>query len=595
MQIKKQLCLSLVLLKIVLLLPLIGSSNKLTINGLSDSSLIKNYNELSWQNAYSDATKAKAYADSALQLALKINNKSGEAEAYSNFGVIYDVAGDGKKALDYYFKALKIEEQLGHKISISRVLNNIGALYFGQEQFELALRYFRKCLLLEQEIGNYLGMVGSYINIGVINKNLQNYPQALRSLQLADSLNQGLNNIQQHAFILANLGSIELVYGKNYDKAIVYFSEAATINLKENNLNAYSIALNGLSETYIYQKKYQQAIDSAEKAKNISHKIESKHQEQRAYLNLANAYEALNNHKQALEFFKKYNTLKEEIINEENFEQIAEAEAKFENEQQGRELAEKEVDLVKSQRRNIIAYGIVIILVALALFIGLLYRRKQKSNLILTQQKIITEKALKDREVLLQEIHHRVKNNLQIVSSLLNLQSRKANQKQTSDAIKEATSRLKSVALLHQNLYMNENLQLVNAKDYIQQLVNSLYKSYKAEESNITVTYALENIELDIDTILPVGLIVNELVTNAFKYAFEGVVNGDVKISLQKGEKYILQISDNGVGFDNENKSKKSFGSELIVMLAEKLDAQLNYFNNRGTTCVLEIPIIITN
>ena len=137
-----------------------------------------------------------------------------------------------------------------------------------------------------------------------------------------------------------------------------------------------------------------------------------------------------------------------------------------------------------------------------------------------------------EREVLLKEIHHRVKNNLQIISSLLNLQARFIKDKSAVDAVQEGRNRVKSMALIHQKLYQQDNIQGINMPEYIENLSRALLTSYKIKGDRITVDRKVDAIYLDIDTAIPLGLIINELLTNSLKYAFPENEKGELKISL---------------------------------------------------------------
>jgi PAS domain S-box-containing protein len=185
--------------------------------------------------------------------------------------------------------------------------------------------------------------------------------------------------------------------------------------------------------------------------------------------------------------------------------------------------------------------------------------------------------SLKEKEVLLQEIHHRVKNNMQIISSLLSLQANHTGSDEASEVLKESRGRVKSMAMIHEKLYHSHNLSRLNIEEYINNLVRDILSSYSSTSSSITSTVDVENIYLNIDTALPMGLIVNELVSNSIKHAFpDGTGNINVSLVRDK-EQYILDISDNGVGLpkDIDPFNSNSLGLKLVNSLSIQLEGDL--------------------
>jgi ammonium transporter len=199
-----------------------------------------------------------------------------------------------------------------------------------------------------------------------------------------------------------------------------------------------------------------------------------------------------------------------------------------------------------------------------------------------------TENSLKEKEMLLREIHHRVKNNLQVISSLLSLQSRYHKDEHAIEMAKESQNRIKAMALIHEKLYRSKDFANVEFNDYIKNLVNDLLASYKVSASRIALKLDIENISLGIDTAIPTGLIVNELVSNSLKYAFPEGKDGEIRISLRSlndGDKELI-VSDNGVGLPESLDIKKaeSLGLRMITNLTERsLHGKININKSNGT------------
>ncbi len=193
----------------------------------------------------------------------------------------------------------------------------------------------------------------------------------------------------------------------------------------------------------------------------------------------------------------------------------------------------------------------------------------------------IIDDSLKEKELLLKEIHHRVKNNLQIISSLLSLQSKNIDDVKAKQAIFEGKERIQAIALIHQKLYLNNSFATIKMNEYLQDLVEQLGKSYSNENNGIQILLKTNDIILNIDTVVPLGLIICELTTNAFKYAFENKSEGKLKVEINHSENghYILNVKDDGNGmkenFDFLN--SKTLGVEIVTALTEQLDGSISY------------------
>ena len=194
--------------------------------------------------------------------------------------------------------------------------------------------------------------------------------------------------------------------------------------------------------------------------------------------------------------------------------------------------------------------------------------------------------SLEEKEVLLREIHHRVKNNMQIISSLLNLQTKYINDEKVVDILKESQSRVKSMAMIHEKLYQSNELSRIDFKDYINKLATFLTQSYIVDGEPVKIETEVQNIFLNIDTAVPCGLIINELITNSLKHAFPDYMGGSIKIELfNDGEMFILNVQDNGIGFpeDLDFRNTETLGLQLINNLVLQLDGTIEIKINKGT------------
>tara|TARA_R110002111_G_scaffold117089_1_gene178931 strand:- start:6509 stop:8473 length:1965 start_codon:yes stop_codon:yes gene_type:complete len=248
--------------------------------------------------------------------------------------------------------------------------------------------------------------------------------------------------------------------------------------------------------------------------------------------------------------------------------------------------AVKEKDLIiKHQKERTDLYMVIAVLIAgLSLILIFAYFKKKKQSKILEEKNKQINITLKEKELLVKEVHHRVKNNFQIVSSLLELQTKGIEDEKALNLATEGKNRVRSMALIHQNLYQNKD-GLIDFNEYIYLLVNEL-TSLNTSSNKVETNLNVQNIYFDVDTAIPLGLIINELITNAYKHAFSANKKGKLNISIAKidTDNYKLVVSDNGSGLDSnlDIKNSKSVGLRLINRLVKQIQGTLLFINNDG-------------
>ena len=199
----------------------------------------------------------------------------------------------------------------------------------------------------------------------------------------------------------------------------------------------------------------------------------------------------------------------------------------------------------------------------------------------------------KEKSLLLKEIHHRVKNNLQVISSLLNLQSIYIQDPTAKQAVQAGQHRVKTMALIHQRLYQGENLTSIEMKAYLRDLCKSLWATLGISQHEVAYSCSMEELELDVDTAIPIGLIVNELVTNSLKFAFPEKTGGSICVILKEDrERSVmrLEVKDDGIGINKSLSAggTHSFGSQLVELLCQQLGASLEIHGEHGTHTIME-------
>jgi two-component sensor histidine kinase len=198
---------------------------------------------------------------------------------------------------------------------------------------------------------------------------------------------------------------------------------------------------------------------------------------------------------------------------------------------------------------------------------------------------MLLDKHNAENELLLKEIHHRVKNNLELVKSLIALQSAQIDDPATKDAMIASQNRVQSMGIIHQKLYQGTTMGSIEMKDYFINLSESILDTFSAEEQ-VKIECTMDKLDLDVDTAVPIGLIVNELLTNALKYAFPKQEQGTINISLERtpDNNLKLKINDNGVGkTEGQAPRGTGFGTQLVKLLTQQLNGQMKEFNREGT------------
>ena len=248
-------------------------------------------------------------------------------------------------------------------------------------------------------------------------------------------------------------------------------------------------------------------------------------------------------------------------------------------------------NLVPETSRNLFSF--LSILFSVYLLGGVLGKNLLKAHHNLYKSRNEIEKRINEKETLLREVHHRVKNNLQTVSSLLSLQSRNIEDKKMKSIIKSSQNRVISMAMVHEMLYMRDDLSKIEYKAYVQELSEFLIRSLKGAENKVKLNIDIPDIKLGIDTAIPLGLLINEAITNALKYGITDDNEGEISIAIrqEKNHDYVLYIGDDGVGYPDsiDHKTIKSLGLKLIHNLARQLKGTISKDSTKkGTNYIVK-------
>lgn len=557
------------------------------------------------------ATKEVGNIDKAIQTAIHGTHFSSNPKFSYEIGVMYfelcfyyNVKDDVYKALLYVDKAEKAFSKSSKKLmGLSKCYQQRSQIYTKTNKHTKAIQYAEKAILIANELKSNKNVFSIlYTTIGMAYFNIDDNKNAVKYLKRANEINKNKGSINRRAFNLVMLS--QAYYGlKMYKDAIQTSQNAiALVDDKENLLMAYGI----IGNSYYELKNYTSALINQNKALQLLNFVEDTDHQRSIFLELSKTYSQLGDFKNAYKNLNKFKDLEINFLTTIQEKNINELEIKFDSKQ--KDLALKELTISKQQQTleilkqknfNLILFfliGFSIIITGIVLLA--LFNNKKKNKLLndkneiisdkivlVEEQKIELSKSLQERELLLKEIHHRVKNNLQIIMSLLNIQTSKGEDITIDNFLEKAQSRIASMSLIHQSLYENETLDSIDFNVYINQLAVNLIHLFGIEDKKIQLEITAKEIYLDLHTSISLGLILNELFTNALKYAFTDFKNAKISVSIETddNEEFNLIFSDNGNGYLEKNNSKKSLGLELIELLALQLGGSIEKQNSKGT------------
>lgn len=512
------------------------------------------------------------------------NDTTNVASSLTNLGMLYKQIGSYSLALENLLIAARLLDPLGNTQSLATCYNTIGSVYARQEDFENSIIYHRKALAIRKSLNNEKEIASSLNNIGIIYRNLENYDTALWYFSQSLEIKEKFNDQSLIASTLNNIGSVLLDLDK-VAEAKGYFESSRGLR-SVNDKSGKAITYNNLANVYNILDRPQKALlylDSAE----VLIREEGFLSEMEDNLEFRMlACEQLGLYDQSLKYAKNLMIVRDSLLNGEKVQRLIEMQAKYETEKKEQSIealeTERELQNAEIQLNHlwIIILGISVVLVVV---VGLSAYNKFR----------LESRNKKQIELLMQELHHRVKNNLQLLSNIFSLQSRTITDVGALEAVRSGENRINAMAIIHQKLYKKTESRSVNIRDYLNDLISQLADSYGYdEEENKTILIDIQSIELDVDKIIPIGLIVNELVSNSFKYAFPVIKNPVLKVTLHKEKGQLhLCVEDNGPGFKKSDKLETSMGLNIIETLSRQLNATIQWETSNKTRLNLLMPL----
>ncbi len=498
-------------------------------------------------------SESQRYLLEATELYGRIGSEMNRTDVLSDLAVMYTDLGRDSLAVAAYREAMESYRTLADTAGQSMILINLALHYIENEAAARAEPYLLEQGRLDSLRGNREALSYHYDLLAVVRREMGNPEEALRLSRRGLELRRELGNV--HLTVESR------------------FTVAECLHALGRNAEAREHALAVLD----YGRRY-----------------DGLHQQANALELLAKTTEGSGDYRRALAYHRDYKEMMDSIYRMEQLREIAIRNSLYQRSQQEAEIARLDrltaASTAKLLRRNTALVAALIGLILLSVFTGtvlwLLGRiRAQKAGL----------QSLNDqKELLLREVHHRVKNNLQTISSLLSLQSDYIEDPAALEAMERGRQRVRSMAIIHQKLYLRDSGEPdLSARTYLEQLLEELLDSLSAPDQGIELNTRLEDIRLDVDRLISLGLIVNEAVTNSIKHAFAGRRSGTLEVDLRReGRDVLLRIADNGSGTtESQVTQANTFGSFLIRTFAEQLNGTVWIDGRRGTEVVLRFPV----
>ncbi|WP_394972887.1 histidine kinase dimerization/phosphoacceptor domain -containing protein [uncultured Croceitalea sp.] len=511
--------------------------------------------------------------------------------------------------INHYFELGELEKALVVLNKISPQVNtpsttddnkasfyaSMGYLKWSHREFKEAIEFHKKSFDIRKNSNNWDASTTSG-NIAYNYFELKEYEQAreyyLKSIALVGSSNY----LRQLIFNYYGVADCSKALG-DFDLAVEYYQKAVGIGEQMEDLEQMGNTQKKIGFLYVKSNKKTKAREILEIAKLNLHKAITVYKVRKNRTKIRDAYHGLyqidttfQDHKSALDNYSSYIAYKDSIGKENDLKALENLESAYEITEKDQEISllksEAEVQQLKSEKRTSYFIGLCIGMAALLTLLLVLYRsysQKQKLNRVLNEK-------YEENKLLMKEIHHRVKNNLQIILSLLNAQANSTgSDEKLKMALKESQTKIKSMAIIHQNLYKSNTFAKVKVNTYFEELMEQVKNTFDSTDRVIHFETEVENKEINISLAVPLGLIINELVTNSYKYAFKNnVATNKIMIQFEGTDKpdiYKLKIQDNGIGLpeDFDIDKLKSFGMQLVKGLVDQLHGTIKISREEGT------------
>jgi two-component system, sensor histidine kinase PdtaS len=606
-----------------------------------------------FQNTNIDSSRI--YIDSCMLSALALEERFYLGDVFQLKSRDYFLRSQPDSALIYGKKASEVFQEYPDSMAHYVSEYNLGNIYLALEEQIQALVQFKKVLrIIDENFDAYvrddedninLNRAYCYISIGMVYDHLRDYDKKLQNMLRGIKIASNIKNRESEILQAVTMGNIGQTYSelgdfqlaesyaiagmemkkklgienssgynyqvlanaafgrKKYDLALrylkvsdQYFEETKNIGELNNNQLIYV-------KCYIAQNKVDKALEILLNSERKFDEPGAKRERIEMYLLLNEIYSLRKEFEKANQYLKMATLLKDELYLKTNKDATDEFLSFFDDEEnriddklenykniQEKDRLQLEMKNRKEKERWIYSFFIVSIisLILVIIVVARGNRRNKRINQVLNY-------SMDEKEILFREVHHRVKNNFQIISSLLNLQQGIEEDTRSKKVLMDAQGRIQSMSLVHELLYRKNEVKKIDFKTYTNELVSSIIRSYANNKTEIKFTIDCQDESFDLELAVPLGLILNEAVTNSVKYAFTNAEKGVISIDITaaEGHKYLLKIKDNGSGIPEEyiNGSKETLGIELINILSNQLGGSAQFINDQGTEVRVEFRV----
>ena len=493
---------------------------------------------------------------------------------------------DYNSATQIYLQAIGLSEK--NELNFEKnIYLSLGRLFHMTDNYEKAELYYKKALVFFKRDSDTLQLVKCLLNLGTVNSSTGRFMEAesflLESLHYSSPF-----EIRRAAY--SNLGNLK-IREKKYAEALIYLKKAVEVNPETGaggDILDYSYLLNAKAGSGNFAGMDSVILHS----QGLIHESTDLRRKTIMLKAIGEAYFAMGDYRKAAQTKDRYIILYDSLKAQQRDEVVYEMETKYQTQKKEEEIAlrESEKDQLKRQKQNLILLIIasVGVILLLSYLIYLNIRQKRILKLQTEQLAVLVE----EKNILMKETHHRVKNSFQLVSGLLYLQAENISNKEASAAITDAQNRVKSMILIHQKMYSRDQLTGIETREYISDLVKDIIENQADVSKNIRFSTQAESLIFSIETITSIGLILNELIVNSLKHAFnETVLQPEISVLFTVADKTCtLVVKDNGIGMKTET-GNNSFGMKLIKSLVKKLKGNMSLKNEQGTSISIEFPL----
>lgn len=532
-----------------------------------------------------------AIYDEAIRIAEESDDALSQAKLLNAVGVSHYLSGNFHDAVLYYNQGFLLSDSLGYQEGESYALNNMAVIYRIQRRYDQALDLYGKSLDIKKAERDTVGIISGLYNKGLAFSYLDRHEESLAALQdskaLADAYSGPVADTPSIAIGIGvahyNLGNIS--ESRKHLEAGIKWSETLTPEKIS--------AMTYLGSVDVMQGRTQQGLARIEEAYQMTVHSGRKELLRTVLKERANAAERANNHLLANESWKAYSVISDSLNNESNRWAMEEMQARFELLDKENTISIQQFQLEKEAIQRVWYLLSGCLLVGGLITVGFFLRKILKQRKQLAREVTKKEEALNENDLLLQEMHHRTKNNLQLLNSILSLHSRNINNEVARSALQSSRDSVGAIGVLHHQLYHAKDFRKIAFQPYIQKLCEYFRTAFSLEERNIHLHFQCDAFQIDIDKAVPMGLVINEMVTNSIKHAFTRRDNGRIELQVRNGKTNItIEVEDNGIGITSRAETTSGTGRKLIQIFSNKFKADFDYVNkDEGTIAKFSIPV----